>query len=750
MNYRNAILILLSLLIFVLGNTPADDLTGKIRAAESDLTVFCPVISTDYIQWSALLYLNEQYGAEIYIGILHPSPYFGCKEIISSDGQFHLAYIGYPSVDYDSMLVDSVCDVLFAGGYPDMAIFEAEQAADSAFITYLLKDMRQRAHDDTLALSHLERIYIRGEKSGAGGVVFNDSEIYEKLKNKANSLNQSFSPDGPLEYKTERFRWYYSIEVDEEYPVQTKGDFLSGMDVFRLPEIIAEKVIAGPEQKNLLNRLNRFRSFIRTTQNQRMGQTDRLRLLLNAYGEISRLVQMLDAGSGNLKWTRVPYRAKRVRYKTSLAVAQAVGINWSGNLQSRNTPYGKTGKLLFDLELTGSLPIELSYLKFLPANQSPVTIESISSKVEPHQKLHREYAVSLSGLNLEGQSDKEHLFAIEIVIEGMPMELFVQYNEYTDEEIAVTWLPGYAILSPFSDGDITSLAQPFDWQILITKPFQSELRTRLLIDNPDAIVVGSYKKDIVIPEGVTSQMIDIHLAAGRSIGYEEEQIVARLVSDGNTISSTSANARIVRFEVPPIRDIAFVPDKAGQLEDFLRMVNVSGNVFTPHSISRATLEAYDLLIIGTDAGEDYSNALRKSSGRLRRFVREGGEILILGQSFGWPHDIFDFSIFTSENVGPIPLEIKDSNHKLLNEPYSIVGSRLSASAIEMDRSWSSIFSAGDEIIAAGELGSYLRVTKIGDGHVIYCGLPLLDMASKLDVEAIHLLANILNFGHGRQ
>ncbi|MEE9443891.1 MAG: hypothetical protein V3V99_14600 [candidate division Zixibacteria bacterium] len=749
MNLRNAILIFISLVIFVMGNAGADDLTGKIRAAESDLTVFCPVIDADYIQWSALLYLNQQYGAEIYIGILHPSAYFGCKEITSSDGQFHLAYIGYPPADSDSMLVDSVCDALFADGYPNMAIFEAAQAADSAFITYFLRDMRQKTLDDSLALSHLERIYIRGTKSGSGGVIFNDSEIYDKLKDRAILLNQSFSLDGPLEYKPDRFRWYYPLEVDEENPVQTKGDFLSGMDVFRLPDIIAQKVIAGPEQKNLLNRLSRFMSFIRTTYNQRMSQTDRLRLLLNAYGEISRLVQMLDAGSGNLRRTRVPDRAKRVRYKTSLAVAQAVGINWSGNLQSRNTPFGKTGKLLFDLELTGSLPIELSHLKFLPAGQAPVEIESISSIVTPHQKLHREYAVDLSEINLEGQPDKEHLFAIEIVIEGMPMELFVPYNEYVDEELSLTWLPGYAILSPFREGDITSLAQPFDWQLLITKPYQSELKARLLIDNPDAIVVGSYKKDIVIPEGVTSQMVDIHLAAGRSIGYGEREIVARLVSNGNTISSTSADARIVRFEVPPVRDIAFVPDKTGQLEDILRMVNVSGHVFTPHSISRATLEAYDLLIIGTDAGEQYAKALRKSGRRLRRFVREGGEILILGQSFGWPHDIFDFSIFTSENVGPVPLDIKNNSHRLINEPYAIEGNRLAEAALEMSRSWSAIFSAGDEIISAGELGSYLRVTKIGEGHVIYCGLPLLDMASKLDVDAIHLLANILNFGHGR-
>ncbi|MFH1701164.1 MAG: hypothetical protein ABIE07_11315 [Candidatus Zixiibacteriota bacterium] len=748
MNLRNTILIFAALLVLVLGNARADDLTRKIRAAESDLTVFCPVIDAEYIQWSALLYLNQQYGAEIYIGILHPSAYFDCKEITSSDGQFHLAYIGYPSVDYDSMLVDSVCDALFAGGYPDMAIFGAAGAADSAFITYMLRDMKQKAHDDSLALSYLNRIFIRTDKN-SGGIVFNDAEIYDGLKDRANSLNLTFSPDGPLEYKPERFRWYYLLDVKEINSIETKGDFLSVIDIFRLPQIISQNVIAGPERENLLNRLNRFESYIRSSYNQRLSRSDRLRLLLNAYGEISRLVEMLDAGSGNLKWTRVPYRAKRVRYKTSLAVAQAVGINWSANLHSRNTPFGKTGKLVFDLEVAGPLPIELSYLKFLPEGQTPVEIESIACVIAPHQKLHREYTIDLSGINLENEPEKEHRFAIAITVEGTPIELFVPYNEYANEEISLAWLPDYAIISPFIDNDINSLSQPFDWQLLITKPYQSELRAQLSIDNPDDIIVGSYEKNIVISAGVTSQLIDIHLTAGRSIGNGERKIGARLVSNGNTISSTSADARIIRFDVSPVRDIAFVPDRTGQLEDFLRMVNVSGFAFTPHSISRATLEAYDMLIIGTDADEEYINALRKSSGRLRRFARDGGEILILGQSFGWPHDIFDFMICTSENVGSVPLVIKNKDHKLLNGPYAIGGNRLAETAPEMSRSWSAILGAGDEIIAAGELGSYLQVTKIGEGHVIFCGLPLLDMVSKLDVDAIHLLANILNFGHGR-
>lgn len=65
-----------------------------------------------------------------------------------------------------------------------------------------------------------------------------------------------------------------------------------------------------------------------------------------------------------------------------------------------------------------------------------------------------------------------------------------------------------------------------------------------------------------------------------------------------------------------------------------------------------------------------------------------------------------------------------------------------------DPAWPALINGGAEIISAGEPGSYLTVFKDGDGYVTYCGLPLLEMAEKPDVEAIHLTANLLNFGYG--
>ncbi|MCK5127887.1 MAG: hypothetical protein KAR42_16640 [candidate division Zixibacteria bacterium] len=724
----------------------ANSLDDKIRASESDLKVFCLATSIEQIQWSALLYLNQNFGAEIFIGILQTAPEFGCISYSSKNGQFHYLPIGRPSGMSDETLADSMVTCMFNGGYPDIALVSPSSPADSSLLTSVLQAMQTASMRDVITLTNLERIFIQGKSGTAADVILNDAEIYQQLKSIADEIAVELPILGEIVYQPQRFRWYYRLDKNGS---SGKSDFLSGIDRFRLPEIISDLVNDGPEQKNLLNRLNRFRSYIRASYSPRLGPSEKLRLLLSAYAEITRLEQMIQAGTGNLAGTRVLYRAQMVRYKTSLAVSEAVGVDWTGRLILRDTPFGKSGKLQLELDLSGPLPVELSYFKFHPAAGQAVIIDSISTVVQPHQKLYREYPIELDSIKFDDARADSALFSIELVIEGLSMDLFISYADYGDEDVSITWLPGYAILSPFRDGDITSLAQTFDWQIKITKPYNSEFKARLLIDNPDVVVVGSYRKDIVIPEGVTTKYIDIHLAAGRSIEYNKEKITARLMSGGKLLASTSANVRIVRSSVPDTRDIAFIPDKTGKLEDFLRMAKVSFKPFTAHSLTRATLDAYDLLIIGEDAS-DYYGILRSVNSRLRKFVRNGGDILILGQSFGWPPDIFEFPIYTSQNSRLFSPVVKAAKHRILTSPFTIQTGQLFSEMKGHYSGWSAIMEDGSEIISAGEHGSYLRVSTVGDGRIIYCGLPLLDMAGKLNVEAIHLLANLLNFGHGNK
>jgi len=326
------------------------------------------------------------------------------------------------------------------------------------------------------------------------------------------------------------------------------------------------------------------------------------------------------------------------------------------------------------------------------------------------------------------------------------LDLDVPYRKYAAADISLRFLPGYTFLPPFTEDQLTALAQPFDWQLLITKPYASELNGRVSIQNPDGIVVGSFDGDIFMPEGITAKYMDVHLAAGRSLGDERRTVRAVLSVGGTTVAETSADVKVIRCQIPATRDIAFLPDPDGRLEDFLRVARATFQPFSLQSLIRAPLEAYDLIIIGADS-RDFYTVLGSVSDRLREYVRNGGEVLILGQSFGWPHDVFDFPIYTSQQSPPAAMRVVNSGHPLLKSPYVINVDELAGGVAKATAAYPAIFGGGTEIISAGELGSYLKVSRIGDGYVIYCGLPLLELAAQLNVDAIHLLANVIDFGH---
>jgi len=51
----------------------------------------------------------------------------------------------------------------------------------------------------------------------------------------------------------------------------------------------------------------------------------------------------------------------------------------------------------------------------------------------------------------------------------------------------------------------------------------------------------------------------------------------------------------------------------------------------------------------------------------------------------------------------------------------------------------------EKIIEAENNTALVSVSKFGKGEIIYCGLPIAELVSDLDVEAIKFIANLVNF-----
>jgi hypothetical protein len=219
-----------------------------------------------------------------------------------------------------------------------------------------------------------------------------------------------------------------------------------------------------------------------------------------------------------------------------------------------------------------------------------------------------------------------------------------------------------------------------------------------------------------------------------------------LVAGDRKVAEAAAVVQVVRCQIPQMRKIGFVPDRTGRLEDFLRMAHASFQPFTAQSLIRAPLEAYGMIIIGERAN-DYYEAVRGAGDRLRDYVNNGGELIVFGQEMGWPHDLFSGEIYPSAIASLVAPKVIESGHPAVSRPYGIDIEKLAAGPGGEGGSYPAVIRAGAGIISAGELGTYLQVLPMGEGRVIYCGLPLFEMAARLNVEAIHLVANLLSFGY---
>lgn len=747
MSKGTVITIMVFAVLIIASSAFCGGLDEKIRVTQSDLRVLCPAVRSEDIQWGPLLYLNQAYGAEIYILLVQPSPFFGCQTVSTPDEQFHLARVGKGAEMADEAFADSVLTRFFPShGYPDIVIAQANNATDSSLLFSMINRIHAVSQADSNALAPLEKIYIR-TAADTGALIFNDFELFGKYAAKAADIDSLFAPNGPLGYKQERYRRYRLVATDS-VPAKPRGDFAAGLDMFRLPNLISKRLIEGPEKTNIQNRLTKYRSFIRAAQARNIGRLEQTRLLASAYSEINHLVETFQSGGGRTVSSGALERAKTIQKRTYIALTEALGIKFHGDLVVRDTPAGKATKLMVDLTVTGPLPVELAYLKVMPVGGMPIAVDSISKKVQPHQRFYREYLVDTTGQTMKLGGKDSMQYAVEAVVEDIPIDLLVPYTKYSGGRVSISFLPGYAVLKPFGEGENTAIAQTFDWQLLITKPYDEELHGRLEIVVPDGIVVGTFDKSIDIPAGIAQKYMDIHLAAGFSIGTDIRVINAALYVSREKVASTTASARVIRCDVPESRRIAYIPDPNGQLEDFLRMLHTSFQPFTAQSLIRAPLEAYGLVVIGTNVPE-YGPTLRGVSDRLREYVRQGGTILIFGQPLSWPHDLFPFSIYPAKSPVMLPPKVVDNGNQLLNNPYKVDAGQL-VEKTDGDLSlYPAIIDSGDEIISAGEPGSYLKVSHLGDGTVIYCGLPLLEMAARLNTDAIHLLANLLNFGHGK-
>ena len=83
--------------------------------------------------------------------------------------------------------------------------------------------------------------------------------------------------------------------------------------------------------------------------------------------------------------------------------------------------------------------------------------------------------------------------------------------------------------------------------------------------------------------------------------------------------------------------------------------------------------------------------------------------------------------------------------RILSRPYAISEGNLMAWMSVRRQVGAAVVTPAERVYVTPTGATVLSVSRLGDGQVIFCGLPLIEMISQLNIEAIHLLANILNY-----
>jgi hypothetical protein len=157
------------------------------------------------------------------------------------------------------------------------------------------------------------------------------------------------------------------------------------------------------------------------------------------------------------------------------------------------------------------------------------------------------------------------------------------------------------------------------------------------------------------------------------------------------------------------------------------------------------LDAYNVIVIGSGAARN-NPSLGIIKEKIEEYLRYGGSLVILGQPDDWPQSILPVSFIPyQEAVQQDEIESSIAEARILSDPYLISDKNLFSGFFRKTEVTSCAISPAEIVYITNSGGSLLSVSRLGEGQIIYCGLPLMEMVSRLDIEAIHLLANILNY-----
>lgn len=714
--------------------------TDLLQFASCDLRVLYLFDNPEAIDWPTLYYLNDVYGTQIDLVTLNSGPVY--EHSLSQVPDIGLNLCTYTLPDTGAKPFDSVANDLTQGRPSDILIIGSLTKGNPEY--GLAKILTNEAQGYGFSKVYELEDSLVGKQVSPGAVYLNAREQAQKYRER---MEQEIP---------KLFSWYtfprqlpellmrYDLIWNGLTGAKPQVDFVSGLPMIRLSHVLDSALPEGPLKESLLKRARNYESFLSLAKNS-VGKK-RADYMLTGYKELSTLSEQCRVEPRLSQLKRfLPYLAG-LNSRLQVAVTHEISLNWNGEIIVRDSPEGPKVKFRASIGADGPAEVEMDAVRFKPYwDTSTVILDNAIKKVQPHQSIIREYLVPVDREYLEAQKPESLLFAADIVYGKMPFTLYSSVPIWQSPDLSVKFEPNFKFIPPVAPLVVDKVVSSMSWKAIISKPTYFYGKVSVKIETPRGMFAGAYQTEKSLEKGRSLETLRIPFTISNLFELGIQRAKISLAVNGRTVASDTGIIRIAACHIDDTIRVGFLPDSTGKLEDILRMTDAGFQPLTERALTTADLDAFNVIVIGAGAFRAYPG-LRELKGRFEDFVRAGGRVVLFGQPSQWPEGVLPVTCNPgTETLRPEDLLNRGNTSNLLLKPYVISDDMLFGGLAPSTKVASAVVSPADNIYVTPTGATVLSVTSIGTGEIVYCGLPLIDMIGNLNIEAIHLFANLLNY-----
>jgi hypothetical protein len=541
-----------------------------------------------------------------------------------------------------------------------------------------------------------------------------------------------------------RLMRYRLVWAGGNLAAQPGPDFLSGLEPLRLLPLFDTLLSEGAVKESFINRARMMVMFFDAAR--RTIGAKRVDNAIAGYKALHALKDQVRSEPRLSALTDLKPYLEDLSARAQKAVLHEIGMDWQGEIALRDSPHGPKLKFRASLSVNGPQTVELAYIRFRPYwDTTEIVLDSTSRKVAPHQSFVREYLVDIDRARLEATMPESLVFAAEIVYGTVPMTVTSSVPIWEKPDLKVAFHPDFFFVPPTAQVEVDKVVSAMNWKAVITKPRYYHGTVSLNLETPRGVYAGAYQQSRKLDRDRVSETIRIPFSVSNLLETGVQKQTITLAVDGKLVAADTGILRIAACKIDDKVAIGLMPDTTGLLEDILRMAGANYRPLTDRSLQTGDLEAYTVILIGSGALRDYPSFGLITS-RLEEFLRSGGSLVLLGQPTDWPQGVLPLAFTPSlENVTAGEVLNRIPEAAVLSRPYAISDVNLLSWMQLRRRVGAAELSPAEEVYVTPSGATLLSVTRLGEGQVVFCGLPLVEMISELNIDAIHLFANILNY-----